>query len=175
MFTIVALVGVGLILTFFLLEGKKYIFSSYENAAFGFRIHYPSHWTLEENKNGAAVIFYSPLDHDLDYFKDNVTVVVQDNPKDLTLSEYTDLAIKQMQVVFTENFVILESGPATLNGRPAHKLVFLGKGPDIELKYLIVWALDGSKAYQISYLSLSSAYEQHLRKVEKMIGSFRIK
>ena len=174
-FGMVSLAGVVLMAVIFILVGKEYIFQPYENQGAGFKIEYPRDWTREENQNGAAVIFYSPLDNKLDYFRDNVNIVVQDLQKPMTLSEYSDLAIKQMEGVFTTNFQVTESVVATLSGRPAHKLVFTGKGPDTELKYYIVWTLDETKAYQVTYLAFPSAYEKYLPKVEKMISSFRLK
>ena len=174
-FTVVAVLGAVLIATVSLLVSKEYFFVTYKNTAVGFTIKYPPKWTFEGNQNGAAVIFFSPLDNPLDYFKDNVTVVVQDNPKALSLIEYSELAVEQMKAVFTDNFEILDSGPVTLSGFPAYKLVFVGKGPDTEVKYKIVWAVAGSKVYQISYLAFPSSYDRFLPKVDKMIGSFKIK
>ncbi len=172
---IVALVGVVLILGVILLVGKDHIYKKYYNKAGGFSIKYPVTWALEENKGGAAVIFFSPKENALDFFKENVNVVVQDisaNP--LNLEAYTKLAIKQMRLVFESNFIIVESVPITIAGRAGHKLIFIGKGPDTELKYMSAWVLDGLTAYQITYTAISSHYDEYAGKMKKMVRSFRI-
>ena len=172
---VAALLGVVLILGVVLVISKEHRFKDYHNRAGGFSISYPATWAFEENKGGAAVIFFSPKENELDFFKENVNVVVQDiSGKPMELIAYTNLAIKQMQMVFEDNFVIIESGPAFVAGQGAHKLIFIGKGPDTELKYMSVWLIKDLSAYQITYTALSSQYDRYIGKMKKMVRSFRI-
>ena len=106
---IVAGVGIILILSGAWVASREYRFKSYKNKAHSFSIKYPATWALEENTNGTAVIFYSPQENDLDYFKENVNVVVQDisgNP--MNIKDYSKLAVEQMEAVFEENLIIYE-------------------------------------------------------------------
>ena len=48
----------------------------------GISIKYPSDWEIEKNLNGAVAIFYSPLTNELDFFRDNVNVIVRDASND---------------------------------------------------------------------------------------------
>ncbi|MBN1870262.1 MAG: hypothetical protein JW847_06800 [Candidatus Omnitrophica bacterium] len=174
-YSVTALLGIVLILGTVLILGKEHRFKKYHDKYGGFSISYPAAWSLEKGKGGTAVIFFSLQENDMDFFKESVNVVVQDisaNPLDF--KAYTELAIKQMELVFGENFVILESGPAFVAGRSAYKLIFLGKGPDTELKYMCVWLLKDVTAYQITYTALSSQYDRYIDKVKKMVNSFRI-
>lgn len=171
----VGILGIILIMGVIWIVSKEHRFNKYHNKAGGFSISYPATWSYEENKGGAAVIFFSPKENELDFFKENVNVVIQDisaNPLDL--NAYTALAIKQMRLVFEDNFVVIESAPAFVAGRGAHRLVFIGKGPDTELKYMSVWTLDGMTAYQITYTALSSQYDRYVGEMKRMVSSFRV-
>jgi len=173
---IVAGVGIVLILSGAWIASREYRFKSYKNSEYGFSIKYPAAWSLEENKNGAAVLFYSPQENDLDFFKESVNVVVQDiagNP--MEIKDYAKLAIKQMEAVFGENMIIIESEPIFFADRSGYKLVFVGKGPETDLRYMSVWAIEGLTAYQVTYTSLNTQYEHYVSKVKRMLRSFRIK
>lgn len=172
---IVAALGIILILGVIWVVSKDYRFNAYQNENKGFSIDYPASWSFEENTGGAAVIFLSPQENDLDFFKESVNVVVQDisgNP--MELKEYSELAIEQMEAVFGENFVILESGLIFVAGQKGYKLVFIGKGPDTELQYMSVWTISGLSAYQITYTALSSKYDRYLPKMKRMVRSFKL-
>lgn len=173
--SIIAGIGILLILSVAWIVSKEYRFKSYQSSEHGFTIKYPASWAYEENINGAAIIFYSPQENDLDFFKESVNVVVQNiggNP--LNLKAYSALAIKQMEAVFGENMITLESAPTFIADQSGYKLVFIGKGPDTDFQYMSVWMIDGVTAYQVTYTSLVSQYERYLSKVKKMVRSFRI-
>lgn len=169
------LLGFVLIVGVILVMSKEHRFGKYKSKADGFDISYPASWTYEENKGGAKAIFFSPKENQLDVFQENVNVVIQDlsaNP--LTLKKYTEIAIRQMEIVFEENFVLLESGDIKVAGEPGHYIVFIGKGPDTELKYKSVWMLKDVTAYQITYTALTSAYDRYVGKMDRMVSSFRL-
>ncbi len=177
-FNIIAAIGILLILTTFLYLGKNYFFfKKYTHPSNDFSIRYPSDWSVEENKKGVATILLSPLENDLDLFKENVNIVVQDlSIHPLNLEEYTKLAIKQMKIVFKKNMSILESKPVKLAGRPAHEFVYLGNMGDgrANIKIMHIWTLDGLTAYQVTYTALEDKYDKYLLKVKEMIRSFKI-
>ena len=170
-----ACLGIILILSVAWVVSKEHRFKKYHNKRKGFSISYPVTWSFQENSGGAAVIFFSPQENDLDFFRESVNVVIQDissNP--LNLKAYSALAIKQMELVFEDNLVILERGPIRIADQAGYKFVFIGKGPDVELRYMSVWTLDGLTAYQVTYTALSSHYDRYISKMKKMIRSFRI-
>src|SRR3989338_8996560 len=102
--SVTSAIGLALILTagwFFL---KPYWSLGYENGQYGFALKYPASWSLAENKEGPAAIFYSPKGSALDIFPENVNIVVQDISHDpMDLEKYTKTAIVQMQAVFGTN------------------------------------------------------------------------
>lgn len=174
-FGVIAGTGFTLIFIVGWIYFQKYRFNTYTHPTAGFSIQYPAQWSFSENKDGAAVVFYSPPESDLDVFRENVNIVIQDlsqNP--MTLDKYTETAIYQMQAVFEHNLVILESVPALVSGLPGHKFVFLGKGPETEMQFMVVWTLDGLTTYQVTYTALSPHYEKYLGKINRMFRSFKI-
>lgn|SRR3989338_1980625 len=171
----VSMIGVLIILTAVWYFNKDARYNKYKDYQDRFAIKYPASWSYGVNENNAEVVFYSPVENDLDYFRENLNIVIQDNSlKNLNIVEYTNLAIKQLEVVFKANLKIIESNDLVINNREGHRLVFEGYGDNIEYKFLTVWLLDGAQVYQITYTSLKSNYDKYVGHVEKMVSSFRI-
>lgn len=162
-----------LIATLFIFRDKVFM-KSYQSRMDHFSIKYPGGWTKEENRNGAAVILMSPLESRLDTFRENVNVVVQDiSGNRMSLEKYTQMAMLQLNAVFKENVELVESTGTLLDGKPAYKFVYIGRG-DIEFKIMHVWTIVGDNAYQVTYTALLSQYDQYINQVEKMVKSFRL-
>jgi hypothetical protein len=149
-------------------------FSRYKNTVDGYSISYPSRWLVKENFNGASVVFLAPREGPLDYFSESVSVVVQDlSAQPISLVDYTQLATHQMKVVFKQMIDVIESGPTTISGLPAHRYIFIGKGVDGDMKYHMVWLIKGFKAYQVTFTSVASQYGFYEKDLSRMLGSFR--
>lgn len=173
---VTGIIGLTLILTAGWFFTKRYWSISYENGQYGFALKYPASWSFAENQGGAAAIFYSPRENALDIFQENVNIVVQDisqNP--MSLEKYTETAITQMQAVFGTNLEILDSSPVFIDNRPAHRFIFIGKGPGGNLQYQCRWTLAGTTAYQITYTAIASGYQRHLPQAERIMKSFKIR
>ncbi|MBI5023584.1 MAG: hypothetical protein HZC18_01085 [Candidatus Omnitrophica bacterium] len=178
--TIIAIIAGAIGLVLILAVGwffvKPYWSLGYENAQYGFALKYPAAWSFAENQRGAAAIFYSPKENALDIFRENVNIVVRDiSQKPMTLEKYTETAIGQMNAVFGTNLEILGSTRISIDHRPAHQFIFIGKGPDGNFQYQCRWTLAGTTAYQITYTAISSGYERHLAEAERIMNSFRIR
>jgi hypothetical protein len=174
--SVTAAIGLALILAVGWFFVKPYWPLGYENTQYGFALKYPAAWSFAENQGGAAAIFYSPKENALDIFKENVNIVVQDisrNP--MTLEKYTETAIAQMNAVFGTNLEILVSTQISVGKQPGHQFIFIGKGPDGNLRYQCRWTLAGTTAYQITYTAIASGYERHLAQAERVMNSFRIR
>ncbi len=178
-FAIVALIGLLLILVTFLIWKREYFsFKTFKHPRDRYTIQYPKNWEASEKVNYVSAIFLSPLENDLDVFRENVNIVIQDlseTPLDGNLAKYTDVAIGQMQNAFKQNLMVVESRPMTLSGLPAYKFVYIGKNPGApDIKNLHVWTIDGHKAYQISYTAMRESFDKYLPQVRIMIKSFKI-
>ncbi len=173
---------IGIFAVLFILAGlgaiiwhlmNNFQLNTYVNEQHGFKIGYPSDWDFQENINGAAVIFYSPLENQLDFFQDNINIVIQDiSASPMGLEDYSNMAVEQMKMVFGENMKVQELSNTTIDGMPAKKFVFTGKGPQAELKYMSVWTIEGSTVYQLTYLAIASQYPNYLFKIHAMLNSF---
>jgi len=172
---IIAGVGVILIIGGILIFSLGFRFSKYKNNKEGYSIKYPSNWSIDKNEKDATVIFLSPKDNELDIFRENVSVIVQNisnNPLDL--NSYSKLAIKQMTAVFEDNLVILDSGQVRFAKSKGFRFEFIGMGKQDDMHFLIYWTIRGLKAYQVTYTALNPYYKDHLLKVKMMINSFKI-
>ncbi len=177
-FTLLTILGLGvtvLVIWYFIQQNK---FSLYrDEGGAGFTIKYPSDWTVAPYKEGTNVIFYSPLENALDVFKENVNIVVQDMSAQKMipdLNKYTTIAINQMQVVFKQNFKLLESKPITISGVPGHEIVFIGHGPEMDLKIKCAWTIKRKASYQFTYGAVASQYDKYIDKVDAMLRSLHI-
>lgn len=176
MFTVLIGVGVLLIGTVAFLYGRDNIFKKFKSEENNFSIKYPPNWEANTNTLGVKVIFFSPLESEFDIFKENVSVVVQDISSDpMSLYKYTKQAIYQTKAVFKGTLVEKVSESTFLDGRAAHKYVYIGKGGQSDLKIMHVWTVVGTNAYQVTYTAISSRFDQYLPKVERMIKSFNIR
>lgn len=172
-----SVVGIILISGVVFLNYWKKQMRKYRDPAKEVSIKYPADWVVMQGYGGAKVVFASPFDGPLDYFQENVSVVIQDISKaPLNLREYSDKAIEQMQAVFQENFILEESTAiATLSGLPAYKVIFTGKGPETELMYYMTWAVvDKVTAYQVTFTAFPSQFDKYYPTVQKMVESFQI-
>ncbi len=173
-FIVVGVVGLILIIIagfYFFQENRFYTFSSPS----GYSIDYPGKWSVQKDPELVNVIFGAPPSSELDTFMENVNVNVQElGPRPLGLKKYSEKALDQMKAVFGPNLVILEENSIYVAGMPGFKLVFVGKGPQYEFQIMSVWTLKGDKAYQITYTATTLTYEDYMKQVEQMIGSFRI-
>ena len=168
-----SLIIVGVVLFLF---WNEHHFKRYDRPQNNFAISYPSDWKMAENTNNVNVIFYSPLDNDLDFFQENVNVLERSYPGDpKDIKAYAEMAVDQMQAVFKGNFILLEMQPTLLASYPAYRIGFIGKGAQGELKFLILCVRKEDVSYQITYAAVSSQYDKYLDKINKMLGSFKIK
>ena len=152
-------------------------FIQYKHPTGFFEISYPPEWSMIENEAGAAAIFYSPLENELDVFKENVNIVIQDlSAKPMPLEQYTKTAINQMKVVFKEKMEVLESTPVYIGGLQGHKFVFMGAGNDGDLKFMSMWTIKGETAFQFTYTGLKAGddWDQYKKVADKMAKSFKI-
>lgn len=174
-FVIASVLGIMIIGVAGVLFVKKYWYYNYKNEAAGFTMKYPATWAVKENYKGAVVIFHSPVENALDFFQENVNIVIQDltnEPNNLVI--YTEKAIRQLKAVFGKNAEILESTEIYLDDMLGNKLVLIGKGGPADVKYMIVWGLKDNKAYQFTYAATVPDFDRYFNQVEKMMASFHL-
>lgn len=120
-------------------------------------------------------MFVSPVDGPLDIFQENVTVNIEENPDKLNnVREYADVAIKQMELVFAENFELVESTAVDrIDGESAYKVIFNGLGPHATLRYYMVWVIKDRMVFQITYTGIPAQFDLFFNDAESVVRSFR--
>ncbi|MGC1134916.1 MAG: tetratricopeptide repeat protein, partial [Nitrososphaeraceae archaeon] len=164
-----------------IIDAQSTKFLTYDNPVYGFKMQYPSDWTLEEGFLGGVIGFESPQESAFDVLE-NLIVSVEDLPfQNMSLEEYVNSDINTARQSLSE-FKLIESTPTTFAGQPAIKVVFIaitttltteGLAPE-EIKLMSVYTKFNDKAYIISYNSEPSKYSIYLPIIQKMIDSFEI-
>jgi hypothetical protein len=169
-----AAAGTAMIVYALYFFNRSFGYRTYADKKAGFSIQYPHHWAYAVNKDGANVIFYTPFESELDMFTENANVVVVDiSKKPMSLIEFTNLALKQVEALFASQIKIVESEPYPLGNTNGYKYTIEGVG-ESSLKFMMVWTLKGTDVYQFTYAALDSDYDRYLADIEKMVKSFRI-
>lgn len=153
-------------------------FLTYTNATYGITIVYPEDWEKKTGEMGTVVAFLSLREGASDDFRENVNIAIQDlSAQPMTLDEYTNLSLSQLDQ-YIQNPNVIESSKTTLDGNPAHKLVYTGEMEQQDVRYLLKWlqvyTIKGDKLYLITYTSKEDSYSDYLDNVQKMIDSFQI-
>jgi hypothetical protein len=171
----VALIAVLAVLAgagYFLWKESRYLL--YKNAEHHFQMKYPRGWELKEGGEGGAVAtFLSPQESDLDVFRENVTVTVENlGPRKMILREYAATAIHQLRAVF-KDVKIIESDKAFFAGKVAHKIVYT-MTVTYPLKIMHLFIFQGQNVYMFTYTAEAAHFDDYLEKLNTMMGSYSV-
>jgi hypothetical protein len=111
-----------------------------------------------------------PLNDTIDTFQEELKITVSDTNS--TVQEYSDLKLARLldpSIVPT-----LEENTSMLSGIQADRISYTAKTRQNELKLIEIWTTNAGKAYDITFSSLASTYDQYLPIVENMIKTFEI-
>ena len=173
---VIGILGAGLIVTALFLMFQNKGFTKYNDDSGQFSLLYPSNWLITPGGGGSSVLIQSPQENDLDFYLENVNIVIQDlSGKQLSLMDYSDIAVRQIKAVFKNNVNVLEANETRFAGRAGYKFSYIGHGPQGDLKIVHYWTIKGPKAYQFTYAALATKFDNYLPQIEKMVKSFTIK
>lgn len=157
-------------------------FRTFENIAFGFRMLYPSDWsvtevksTLSPNASTSAVAFFkAPMESPSDVYQENVIINMKGpSPDDLTLRDYTENSLNAFRNM--PNIRLLQSFPNTLAGLPAHMVVYSENSEGIDIQKMQIWTIvDNDTAYVVTFGAEQTQFSRYLPSVEQMINSIQI-
>ena len=137
---------------------------------------YPASWKMIDNPAaGAIVAFSSPAQTALDTYSENVNISFQNLSSTSTnLSQFSQLAIRQLTGTFKQAVQVVESDPTQLAGRPAYRFSYLIVDPKSSLKFLHVWVLAGARAYIFTYSATEKDFDVFSKEVNTMLKSFTV-
>lgn len=137
-----------------------------------FTLAYPLDWSQQEDIMGAEVAVLSHREGPSDTFRENVNVVVYDLADDpLTLEEFWSQSRDYIRDNLAD-FVLVESGDSSVDGRPAKRLVFTGTQDARQLKFVQVHVMRNSKVYEITFTSEAAAYAAYVDTADEILDSF---
>jgi eukaryotic-like serine/threonine-protein kinase len=157
-------------------------FRTFENLAFGFRMLYPSDWTVTEVKStlspnastSVVAFFKAPIKSPSDLYQENVIINMKGpSPDDLTLRDYTENSLNTFRNM--PNIRLLQSFPNTLAGLPAHMVVYSENVDGVDIQKMQLWTIvDNDTAYVVTFGAEQTQFSTYLPAVEQMINSIQI-
>jgi hypothetical protein len=157
-------------------------FSTYENPLFGFRIQYPSDWTVDENITD-EVHFRSPEET-----KEDISMLILDfseqlgiflNPWFITDKSSPGASTNEIIELSKETRIgynLIDKIQTTFEGNLAYKLVWTDFDPELrkQLKHMGIITMIGNNTYYMEYTAESSNYQLYLPIIDRMISSYGV-
>ncbi|MFH1286701.1 MAG: DcrB-related protein [Candidatus Magasanikbacteria bacterium] len=147
---------------------------TYTNSQFNFSITPPESWEKKEGFFGSIVAFFSPLSSEADDFSENVNAVVGNlEGVKITLSEYADLNIKQLEAAI-EGFSLTKKEQIKVGNLDAMETAYSGTMQGESLSWTQWYIIDGSNAFVITYTGRGDDYEAFLKEGKGIVQTFII-
>ncbi len=148
---------------------------TFENAGFGVKIQYPSSWErhdlLQRTEPLTLVTMFLSREQRPRGIRQNINLVVEDLPTEMTLAAYTELGIRMEQDYF-DTYELLQSDDILLAGTyRAHRVLFTGSLNGGEMTFQQVWMVRGKKAYVWTFADSTEAFDDHVVTFEKMMDT----
>ncbi len=140
-----------------------------------YSIQYPATWDLNQSgQMGTSFILFSPLESDLDKFKENIILLVQDlSGRNIDLNQYCEISEGQIKTMVTNSNLIESKRIKNVKGE-YQKLIYSG---DQGIFHLIFeqyyWVID-EKAFVLTVTSEQDKFADFKETGEKILNSFVI-
>jgi tetratricopeptide (TPR) repeat protein len=141
----------------------------FKHPTYDYSIQYPSNWQKDEDDE-EPVDFIAPH-RPGDEYSEAVIIGVDETT---SLDEYVSLSNDELTL--SENdFNIVESGEMTVDGNPAHKIVFTSTAEDGRKdKQMNIYIVKNGLGYEITYGGVENEYLDSLTEAQSMIDSFQL-
>ena len=144
---------------------------NYESKEHAFNIHYPAKWEKKERVSGTAAMFIAPKADGKETFRANVNVVEQDIPGDTDLKKFSEASLSVLDKLL-KNYKEIERKEVTIGTTQAVRVVYTYTFEDIELKSLLVLAVNGKNGYAITCSADSAGFDAFKQPFDDIINSF---
>jgi hypothetical protein len=144
----------------------------YENTEFGFTLDYPEGWVVNEEQPGAEVFIFNQ-ESAQDGFGENLGVGVEELPGEITLEQYTQATMRNLEAGLGE-FQVAEEGPTTIGGVPAYSIEYEAEQQGQLYTFLQTWLVEGQTAYVLTYTGQGEEFGTYRPEAESIIDSFRV-
>ena len=146
-------------------------FEVYRNSQYGFSVQFPVDWTKPEDVPGTAIQFFAPSQDPTDSFRENLNIIVQDLGQRLTLEEYSQPYLEQLQIVADSG---IQLSDVTLAGLPAKQAAFTKSVQDKSVDFRQIWTVKEQRAYILTFTSETSKSAQYTGIFTQMATSFKL-
>jgi len=146
-------------------------FEVYRNSQYALSIQFPAHWTKQEESPGTVVSFYAPLEDAADPFSENANIIVQDLGQRMTLGDYSQLSLEQLQKVGSMDVHLSDT---TLAGLPAQEAAFTMSLNGVSMDFHQIWTVKDKRAYILTFTSETSRYSDYEGIFTQMAASFKL-
>lgn len=140
----------------------------------GYTITFPSGWEIQKGSDPIEVFALSPLEGEQDKFQENINIVLEDVPKDMTNQEYIDLSIDNAKKSLSE-FKVVSRKKITIDGQPGEQMVYehTYKGTKINAGQAIV--INKGKSYVVTLSTLNETYAKYAPYLDDSLKTLKFK
>lgn len=156
--------------------------SKFQDTLYAFKIEYPADWEkiqfsqgITQGPHNLVVNFLSPSRGPSETFREYLLIETANVTSFSNLSTFSKQEISFLAQSFPHFTPVQIRSNSSLAGHNAYTVVFTYSDPIVgTAKAMEAWAINGSKAYILSYHADSSDYISYLPTIETMIKSFEI-
>src|SRR4051812_7368885 len=133
------------------------VVTTYDDPTYGVRLTYPGNWeeqSMPFRPKGTIIVLTAPSDVGGMRMPPTLAVVAQDSQPQSTDSATTEERLDAMQKRMIEkfskefsDFKLVDSGPATLGGEPARRIIYTASKLTVKIETMTVVALHGGRGY----------------------------
>jgi len=139
-----------------------------------YKIEYPKSWALDTSGQLSSEFFvFSPLEHDSDKFKENVSLMIQNLAgQNLDLSLYKEITEGQIARLGNDAKLFESLKTRTAKG-DYYRVRYALNQANFKLIVTSYCYIKDEKAYLITFTSESDKYKQYKRIGDKILDSFQ--
>lgn len=146
----------------------------YTSEEAGFSIEYPNGWSAQKvtDQPGVLVALFQRQSA-RDGFAENVNVLLEELPPNVTLEQYTAANVANLDRAF-QNLEVLEEEDRTIGEHPGHWIHYDADQQGRTLSFLQAWLVDGERAFVLSYTGEGDEFDEYRPDAEAIFQSFRL-
>ena len=168
----VILSAIAILVWLYIDNSRRAKLITYENEYI--QLEYPATWKRETNSNSSnsSVVFVSPKENESDEFQEKVTVTLEESPQPLSLQQYSDRMVEQIEN--SSNFILSPPKSTKLGRSDGKYIIYLGTDRERKVKRKEVWTVNYKQIYTVVYTAEVDKFDKFLPQAEKMIESLEI-
>ncbi len=145
----------------------------YYNETKGFSLVFPEDWASEEGFMGTDVSVTSPMESDTDMFAENMNVVSEEGTEGISLQEYYDLNIANMEPLVAD-FTVVDLSDITINGLDSKRLEYSATFGEVQVHNYAWFFVVGNMGYVITATANNETFATYKNQFNTIANSFKL-